>query len=172
MNAASINVLVGATRTVGLQLIEGRETANREARRAIRGLQKELVAVLGGGAMRGMPNLMPDAEHPFRGFRVNASGKHGSSEFIPKDGRAVLVLTEDGHFVKAAWRRRADGQAVVACYELVDEEYRADLVEPYVRAVQEALEGHLVRSENRLHSYQSASTLAAKILEAIGLRFR
>lgn len=151
--------------------VEKREIANGEALEVIRTLEERLREALGGETLKGLPNLLPDGERPFHGLRLNNAGRHGTAEYLPRDGREVLALSRDGTIVMVA-RDAVHGEILPRIRQATDESLRGDMLEPIVRAVQEALDGHLLRAEKRGTAHDQTRQLAEKIANAIGFRFR
>lgn len=151
--------------------VEKRGVANGEALSAIRAIEARLREALGGETLKGLPNLLPDGTRPFHGLRLNNGGRHGTAEYLPRDGREVLALSRDGTIVMVA-RDVVHGEVLPSIRQAGDENLRADMLEPIVRSVQEALDGHLLRSEKRGVAHEETRKLAEKIAAAVGLRFR
>lgn len=170
VNAAiSLTGLFSATRSASQDLEEKRLIANEEAKQAIEAIEGQLLEAIDYDKLRGMPNLLPDGFRPFYAMRVNVEGPR--STYLPRDGRTVLVLTDTGMLLNAAWRRVGD-LIEAETFLLKDRDYRADLLDPYISAVQEALQGHLARTERRVDAYERASALAQKIAGVVGSRLQ
>jgi hypothetical protein len=97
-------------------------------------------------------------------MRVN-----GSANYLPPDGREVLVLEASGKLsvarvVGAGVHERAEVRAVDDA-ELVSED-----LAPFVGVVQEALERHIALSDRRVQSLEKVEELAAKVTSAIGIQ--
>lgn len=146
-------------------LAETRREASEQADAVIRGVEEALVGALGGDTLRGMPDLAPG--RGFHARRVHANGREGSAAQLVW-GKWVPVITSKGRLV---WAKVGDHREPVA-REPDEGELNADLLGPYLDAVQAALEDHLARTERRVQSYEAASDLARKIASVIGLHFR
>lgn len=143
-----------------------RERANETARETIALLERRLVEALDGEALKGMSSLLPNASFPALRVR-QGSGRFGAQEYLPRDGREVLVLRVDGTLAFA----RRSGEAAELRRPAQDE-LRADDFEPYVRTVQEAVEAHLARTGRRDAHYARVEEIATRIASVVGASFR
>lgn len=147
-----------------------REQANEDSAMAIRRVEARLVEALGGEIIRGMPSLVPaSCPQQFHALRVLSNSLMTQVQDIPAGDREVLVLTHRG---KLRFARRSAYDGGVITREPNDEELRADVLEAYTRTVQEALEAHLVRTQERDVHYEKVSELAERISSVIGASFR
>jgi hypothetical protein len=164
-----LEALLDTARALTRRTVDKREEANAAAVAAAQALEEKLVEALCGEALKGLPNLLPDGK-PLHALRVNNSGtRHGAAEYLPRDGREVLVLARDGRLYMVAWQGPGEGALM---RRAAVEDFKADLLEPLVRAVQEALEAHIARTEKREKTYEEAAAFAEKLAGAVGMRFR
>ena len=162
-----MSVSLDRVRELSERVSAARERANEAAVRAVRGLERRLVESLGDDVLRGLPNLTPGHRNTaFHGLRVSdAPSRDGPAEELPRDGRAVLAISNRGVLVLV--RRTADGHEVSPAE---DADVRADTLRPFIAAVQCAVEAYLTRAERRAAAYEEISALALRLDEAIGPR--
>lgn len=170
---SEVTELLSRTHALRKDFHRQRIEANRAAAASIMQLDYSLSQALGTDVLAGLPNLMPEATATkFRGYRVNGSGERGLAEPIPRDGNAVLVLFNTGQLVTARRFIHAKGHPDVYVERPGPSVLQADVLEPYVRAVQAALQSHLLRMSSRIRSYERAAMLSERIASAVGLLFK
>ena len=166
MSASAVETMFNQTQSTRRVLQAVRDTAREESIAAVRSLEKRLAEVLDGAYIRGLPNLNKDGE-PFRAARINIQNpKINSFDHLPIDGRAVLVLCEDGKIAMA--RRVVNEHGSYAVREPVEEcEFKAEFVEAFTKVVMLALETHNQRMERSTLNYIKLREFAIKIKNAI-----
>jgi hypothetical protein len=146
-------------------LTERRDRARGDAVRAIRLLERRLVEALGGYKLKGLPNLAPESEHAFNAIRVR--GK--VSEALPMDGRAVLVLAEDGS-IRMAMRYEDGGlcpKVFARDWPARDADFVAEDLEPIAARILNALENHNAHASKTAARYAEVAMLSRRITGAL-----
>lgn len=166
MNAARRldGALIDTCKTLG-RVRETQARARAGAIEALRRIEERLVVALEGGRLRGMPNLLPEAEQPF--YAVRLRGRF--DEVLPLDGRAVLVLRDDGRLCMAMReeQRTLRPETVTVHWEAHDGDLRAEDLEVVTERVHEALVSHLARISRTEARYRAAADLAQRLANAL-----
>lgn len=136
--------------------------ANARARliAAVAAMRAALRAALDGEPLRGLPNLNPGGEQ-WRGLRVHPDARHGHDVFVGE--RPALYVDRSGELVVA--HRQG---AAVAAYPVGEGDLRAEDLEPYLRAVSEALARHALGLERTEAGYARAAALGAQVARILG----
>lgn len=174
MRPKRVGIVLAGVKDAGRRHAEVRRKANREACRAVRMTEQALQEALNGATLLGMPNLLPHNDGVFKARRILSGGRFGASEFLPRDGRKVLVLSVHGRLCWA-WQAEEPGghppvQAVAPPVDDLD--IVADWLEPFVRCVQEAVEMHTVKMAEREEAYRRIVGFSEKLIQAVGIKFR
>jgi hypothetical protein len=156
------NDLLQRTRNASAHVVYVRSAARTEAIRAIRELEKALQAALDGDTIRGLPDALSFRhDPPLQALRVGSE-----SNWLPLDGRAVLILSRRGELCMA----HVVGKAGYESYPVLDSELRAQDLKHVTRTVQKALEGHLAHTQLVAANYETTSALAQTLAKAVGFR--
>jgi len=159
--------LLKRTQAASAHVVYVRSTARLEALRAIRELEKALQSALAGDTIRGMPDALSFRhDPPLQALRVGSE-----TNWLPLDGREVLLLSRQGALVMGCTFTRRDGTGrSFEVRPVANEELRAQDLEHVTRTVQRALEGHLAHTQRVAANYETTSALAQTLAKAVGFR--
>jgi hypothetical protein len=162
--AENLEGLMRRAHHTGMRLAKVRGEARGEAVKTILALESRLREALAGGTLRGLLSLVHKDRRPLVGANVRSqSANRGIDDWLPKDGRHSLILTEKGELA-IAWLTRDDWETrPVRADELVAQD-----LELFVQVVYKVLGRHLARTERTMAGYEATSLLAKKLAEAVG----
>ncbi len=145
-----------AVRSATESMVARRKDADARAQDAIEAVERQLVSVLGGEVLRGLPDLGDG----IYGLRI---GVEGSAFAKLPVGRPVLVLEARGLLVMATLFASGAGFTQRAPRGTL----RASALIPYVRAVSVAVDAHLQSADRRSAEFVRVSELSDKIARAM-----
>jgi hypothetical protein len=164
-NASRIDELLKRASVASRSVSSKQTNARVLAVQTIREMERKIQHALDGDVLRGLSDIAAAARAPFHAARVRTEKGFGLDEFLPRDGREVLVLTKRGELAMAA--RGASTNAVTA-RAVRDDELQAQDVEAIARVVQSALERHIARAARTEANYDRIAGLSERLACAIG----
>lgn len=154
--AGDIGSVLNAVKEATEAMVSKRAEADAKAADAIQVMERSLALVLRGEVLRGLPDL---GGRTF-GLRIGVEGS-AFAKLVP--GKPTLILDAHGMLVVATLLPNGTTFAQKAPHSFA----RASILVPYVRAVQQALEGHRRSAASRTGQFQRISALSTRIAEAV-----
>jgi hypothetical protein len=149
---------LGRAKAATVSAVRVRDSANANARKAIKMILAALADVIGEESLRGLPNLATSSS-PYRAVRVLATKR--SNNQLPKDGRLVLCINMRGQLVFANF------QHDLTVVEQGVHEIKAEWAEDVAEAAIAAIDCHLRSCEKAEERYGKLLSLSQRLVAAL-----
>lgn len=149
---------IGRAKAATISAVRERDSANANARKAIKLILASLANVIGEESLRGLPNLATSSD-PYRAIRVLTVKR--SAYALPKDGRLVLCINMRGQLVLANY------QNDLTVAERGVHEIKAEWAEDVAEAAVSAIDGHLRACEKSEQRYGKLNRLSKRLIAAL-----